>query len=192
VRVAALGAAEVLRGLGAEVREVRLPPLADFNATNWLIMLSEAYAIHESSLRARWRDYGNVLRARLALGATFTAADYIQAQRRRRALCAEVADAMRDFDLLLTAAMPMEARPIERVTKWGGIEAAGLTDPFNITGQPAVAVCAGFGEGELPVSVQLAGRPFEDATALRAAHAFERATEWRGRRPAVATLTGGR
>ncbi|MBX6375497.1 MAG: hypothetical protein IRZ13_14855, partial [Acetobacteraceae bacterium] len=49
-------------------------------------------------------------------------------------------------------------------------------------------VGAGFGEGGLPVGVQIVGRPFEDATVLRAAHAFERATEWRQRRPALAAL----
>ena len=55
-----------------------------------------------------------------------------------------------------------------------------------MTGQPAMSVCTGFGEGGLPVSMQLIGRPFEDATVLRAAHTYERATAWRDRRPALA------
>jgi aspartyl-tRNA(Asn)/glutamyl-tRNA(Gln) amidotransferase subunit A len=55
--------------------------------------------------------------------------------------------------------------------------------PFNVTGQPVIAVCTGHGEGGLPVGAQIAGRPFEDATVLRAAHTFERATAAMRRRP---------
>jgi aspartyl-tRNA(Asn)/glutamyl-tRNA(Gln) amidotransferase subunit A len=77
------------------------------------------------------------------------------------------------------------------MTKWASFEAPNFTFPFNVTGQPAMTVCAGFGAGGMPVGVQLAGQPFEDALVLRAAHAFERATEWRGRRPRAAMLDGG-
>jgi aspartyl-tRNA(Asn)/glutamyl-tRNA(Gln) amidotransferase subunit A len=191
VQGAVIGAAEVLRSLGAEVREVQLPSLLDFNAVGWLILMAEAYAIHEPWLRTRWRDYGEFLRERLAVAATVPAADYLQAQRRRREMCARVAAVMRDCDLLLTASQPAEARPIEQMTKWASFEAPNFTFPFNVTGQPAMTVCAGFGEGGMPVGVQFAGRPFEDATVLRAAHAFERATEWRRRRPVAAALQGG-
>jgi aspartyl-tRNA(Asn)/glutamyl-tRNA(Gln) amidotransferase subunit A len=59
--------------------------------------------------------------------------------------------------------------------------------PFNVTGQPALSVCAGFGEGGLPVAIQLVGRPFADATVLAAGHAYESAHGWRASRPALAT-----
>jgi aspartyl-tRNA(Asn)/glutamyl-tRNA(Gln) amidotransferase subunit A len=154
--------------------------------------MAEAHAVHEPWLRTRWRDYGEFLRGRLAVAASVSAADYVQAQRRRRALCGAVAGAMREFDLLLTASQPAEAPPFERVTKWASFEAPNFTTPFNLTGQPAMTVRAGSGEGGLPVGVQIAGRPFEDALVLRAAHAFERATAPRGApRPPMATLSGG-
>ncbi len=188
MRKAVEHAAETLRGLGASVEEVRLPSLHDFNAAGWLILAAEAYAVHEEWLRTRLRDYGEILRERLALASLITAGDYVQAQRRRRELCAAVAAVMARCDLLLTAAQPGEARPIGQVGKWASFETPGLTMPFNLTGQPAAVVGAGFGEGGLPVGVQIVGRPFEDATVLRAAHAFERATEWRQRRPALAAL----
>jgi aspartyl-tRNA(Asn)/glutamyl-tRNA(Gln) amidotransferase subunit A len=57
--------------------------------------------------------------------------------------------------------------------------------PFNVTGQPAMTVCGGFGEGGLPVGIQLAAKPFEEALLLRACHAFEAATPWRERRAAM-------
>ncbi|MBU8543179.1 MULTISPECIES: amidase [Roseomonadaceae] len=174
--------AEVLRAEGAEIREVTLPPLAEFHAAGWLILMSEAHAVHEPWLRSRFRDYGEILRERLALAALVTAADYLQAQRRRRQLCQQVAAAMADLDLLLTAAQPAEAPRIEDVPKFASLETPGLTIPFNLTGQPALTVCTGFGAGGLPVGAQLIGRPFEDAMVLRAGHAFERATNWRARR----------
>ena len=93
---------------------------------------------------------------------------------------------MLDCDLLLTAAQASEAPPIDKVSKFASLEAPGLTIPFNLTGQPAMTVCTGFGEGGLPVGAQIIGRPFEDAVVLRAGHAFERATTWRQRRPALA------
>jgi Asp-tRNA(Asn)/Glu-tRNA(Gln) amidotransferase A subunit family amidase len=66
--------------------------------------------------------------------------------------------------------------------KWSILEQPSFTIPFNVTGQPAMSVCAGFGALGLPVSIQPAGKPFAEATLLRAAHAFEQATQWRNQR----------
>ena len=66
------------------------------------------------------------------------------------------------------------------------MEKPGFTMPFNLTGLPAISVCSGFGEGGLPVSIQLVGKAFQEATVLRAAHAYETATGWRQQRPAMA------
>jgi aspartyl-tRNA(Asn)/glutamyl-tRNA(Gln) amidotransferase subunit A len=179
--------AEVLRAAGAVVRDVTLPPLQDFHATGWLLLIAEAHAVHEPWLRTRFHDYGEIMRERLALAALVSAADYVQAQRRRRELGAAVTAAMQDCDLLLTAAQPAEAPLITGVAKFASLLAPGLTIPFNLTGQPALALCTGFGEGGMPVGAQIIGRPFEDALVLRAGHAFERATAWRSRRPALAS-----
>ena len=178
--------ADTLKGLGAEVVDVQLPTLQEFNAPGWLILMSEAHAVHEPWLRTKFRDYGEFLRERLAMAAIVTAADYIQAQRRRRELCNAVAKVMQSCDLIITAAQPSEARPIEQMTKWASFEGPNFTMPFNLTGQPGLTLCTGFGEGGLPVGAQIIGRHFEDATVLRAGHAYERATTWRARRPALA------
>ena len=178
--------ARTLEGLGAVVEDVTLPPLQDFNAAGWLILAADAFAVHEPWLRTKYREYGEYLRERLALAATISAADYLQAQRRRRELCEAVAKVMQRCDLLLTAAQASEAPPITAPGKWTSFEVANFTIPFNLTGQPALTVCAGFGENGLPVGAQLISRPFEDATVLRAGHAYEQATTWRARRPAMA------
>ena len=55
--------------------------------------------------------------------------------------------------------------------------------PFNVAGYPAISVCSGFGEGGLPVAIQLVGKPFQEPTVLRVADAFEKATEFRNKHP---------
>lgn len=186
VRRGIADAEQVFAGLGATVRDVTLPPMADFQASGWVILIAEAYAVHEPWLKTRFNEYGELLRDRVALGGLLRASDYVQAVRRRRILCRQVAAAMQDVDLLLCAAAPAEAPEIDAVPKWTTLEKPSFTIPFNVTGQPAMSVCTGFGEKGLPLAMQLIGRPFQDATVLRAAHAYERATTWRDRRPAMA------
>lgn len=177
--------AEVLRTEGAGIVEVTLPPLRDFHAACWVVLMAEALAVHQPWLRTRFREYGRILRERLSIAALITGTDYVQAQRRRRELCEAVAAAMQACDLLVTAGQPAEAPPIESLGTWATLQGPNFTAPFNVTGQPVVSVCTGYGEGGLPVGAQIAARPFEDALALRAGHAFERATaQWR-RRPAL-------
>ena len=93
---------------------------------------------------------------------------------------------MQGYDLVLTASAAAEAPEITDVPKWGNFVRPGFTLPFNVTGQPALSVCAGYGEGGLPLSIQIAGKPFADATVLAAGHAYETAHAWRQRRPALA------
>jgi len=176
-------AAQKYAELGCTVRVVTLSPLADWAACGVTIMLSEAYAIHEDNLRRRFTDYGEIFRDRMALAGLITAADYIQALRRRRELVDELDRAMTDLDLVMTAAAPSEAPPIEEVPKFGIMSAPSLTMPFNVTGNPAMSVCCGYTGTGLPLSFQIVGKRFQDATVLRAAHAYEQATPWRDRRP---------
>jgi Asp-tRNA(Asn)/Glu-tRNA(Gln) amidotransferase A subunit family amidase len=184
-QAAIAAAAQTFEGLGCTVREVTLSPLADWAACGMAIMQSEAYAIHEANLRARFTDYGEIFRDRMALAGLVTGADYVQALRRRRELIGELDRAMADLDLVMTAAAPGEAPPIDSVPKFAILERPSLTIAFNVTGSPAMSVCCGYTESGLPLSFQLVGKRFADATVLRLAHAYEQATPWRGRRPAL-------
>jgi aspartyl-tRNA(Asn)/glutamyl-tRNA(Gln) amidotransferase subunit A len=176
-------AVKVFEDLGCSVRELRLSPLAEWAACGVLIMLTEAYAIHEATLRERFGDYGELFRDRMALAALISGGDYVQAVRRRRELAAEFATAMADLDLVLTAATPSEAPAIDAVGKFATFERPMLTMPFNVTGTPAMSVCCGYSAAGLPLAFQLVGKPFDEATVLRAAHAYEKATAWRSVRP---------
>ena len=185
--VAALEAAvAVYKGLGAEIVEIRLSPLADWTATGMLIMLTEAYAIHEDKLKTVPELFGEKLRMRLLLAAAISGADYVQALRRRRELCAELAEAFRGVDLMLTGATPGPAPRIEEIGIYTLFQRPLLTMPFDVSGSPALATRAGFSASGLPLSLQLIGRPFDEATVLAAGHAYETATDWASVRPAMA------
>jgi aspartyl-tRNA(Asn)/glutamyl-tRNA(Gln) amidotransferase subunit A len=178
-------AAKKFEEMGASVREITLSPLAEWGACGVLIMMAEAYAIHEANLRTRFTDYGEIFRDRMALAGLFTAADYVQATRRRRELIDELDRAMSGLDLVMTAAAASEAPKIDEVPKFAILERPSLTMPFNVTGSPAMSVCCGYSGAGLPLSFQIVGKRFADATVLRAADAYEHATPWRDRRPAL-------
>jgi aspartyl-tRNA(Asn)/glutamyl-tRNA(Gln) amidotransferase subunit A len=175
-----------LRGLGAEIREVSLSPLQDWGACGSLISITERAAAYDEWARTRLGDFSERVQRRLMLGALVSGVDYVQAVRRRRELRAELRAVMADLDVVLTASQPAEAPKIDEVPAWDSLAAPSFTMPFNVAGYPAVTVCAGFGEGDLPVAIQLVGKPFQEAIVLRVADAFEKASAFRDRRPALA------
>ncbi len=178
----------VLRKLGAKLVPVKLPPHADWDACCRVILYAEAYAIHERDLAERPDKYAAITRTRLMAGQKITAADYIQALRWRRQLCTTYAKAMDGLDALVTACSLATAPPIEEMAKPPFFSTRGklVMAPFSLTGAPALSVCCGYAANGLPLALQIAGAPFADATVLRVGHAYESATPWRERRPALA------
>jgi aspartyl-tRNA(Asn)/glutamyl-tRNA(Gln) amidotransferase subunit A len=176
-------AAKLFRELGAEVSEIRLPPLQDFAACGQVIMVAEAYAVHERWLQQRPEDYGARGRERLLAGAGLSAADYIQAVRWRLELRDRTAAAFRGIDLALTASSFDPACRIDDDAALAKTYARQARLPFNVTGQPALVIPAGFAESGLPLSLQLVGHPFAEATLYRAAAAYEDETGWTRRHP---------
>jgi aspartyl-tRNA(Asn)/glutamyl-tRNA(Gln) amidotransferase subunit A len=179
-------AVALFRNQGASVRDITLSPLMEYHACGFLILLVEAYAVHEPWLTTRFHEYGELFRDRVALAGFVRGVDYVQAIRRRQELCLEMAAAMADVDVVITAAQPGEAALIAEVPKWLMLDKPNFTIPFNVTGYPAMSVCTGYGVGGLPVAMQIAAKPFCEPTLFRVAHAYESATSWRERRPAMA------
>ena len=107
----------------------------------------------------------------------------MQAQRLRRQLIAETRKRMEGFDVLLTATVPTVGPVVETMTLSSVLASRGITSAFNTLGWPALALCCGFTEAGLPLSLTIAGKPFDETTVLRVADAYERATPWRRRRP---------
>ncbi len=178
-------ALSVFRSLGATVSDVTVSPLQDWHACGSLISITERAAAYEEWARTRLSDFSERVQRRLHLGALVSGVDYVQAVRRRRELRSELQAAMRELDVVITAGAPGEAPRMDAIPKWDLFDKPNFTMPFNVTGYPAMCVCSGFGPGNLPVSVQIVGKPFQDAIVLRVGDAFEKATESRSRRPAL-------
>ena len=178
----------IWRDQGAEIVELVMPSLFEYQAATFVIMFSEAFALHEPWMRTRSNDYGELLHDRLVIGALMSSADYVQALRRRHELCVITAKAAMDVDVLVTAGAPAEAPRIDSVPQWGDLLKPNFNNPFNMTGWPAMCVCSGFGEGGLPVAVQIAAKPFQEALLLQVADALEKAIDSRARRPSVSAV----
>jgi aspartyl-tRNA(Asn)/glutamyl-tRNA(Gln) amidotransferase subunit A len=172
---------DALRAAGAVVEDIQLPPYAVFNACGRVILMAEAYAIHEADMRTRLADYGEFTQQRFILGATLTAADLVQAFRARRELTDAVNGALGHYDALLTASALAVAPRFDAVPDANRSAIAPMqTIPFNVTGHPAMSVPTGKGEGGLPLSLQVVGRPFDEATVFRIGRTIEQSTGWDG------------
>jgi aspartyl-tRNA(Asn)/glutamyl-tRNA(Gln) amidotransferase subunit A len=179
-----------LRDLGAQVEELSLPLMNYVPGASLAIMTAESYAVHERFLRERAHEYGADVRLRLLMGAMVSASQYLKAQRFRRLLCEQTAEAMKRLDVLVAPTTPIPATSLgqELITIGNKQIAVGtclsrLTRPANLTGLPAISVPCGFSTEGLPLGLQIIGRPFEEATVLRVAHAYQATTEWHRRRP---------
>ena len=186
VRSALDDAIEVFRRLGAVCENVRLAPLRDYYDVKIVIAESELFSVHRANLVKRPGDFGADFLARSLPAVLFDASDYVEAQRRRRQLLDAMQPVYERFDVFLTAGAPAPAPRLDAHRTVAFWERPNLTTPFNVTGGPALAMCCGFSSAGLPLGLQIAGRPFDETTVLRAAHAYEQATPWRARRPRLA------
>lgn len=180
-------AIHALRSLGCTVKDLKLPTLRDFTDAKTPITLAEIYAIHEHDLKTRPEEFGRSLRWRIMPGALVRAEDYVQGMRWRAELTAQVLALFDDVDLIVTAGSfgPAPLLADEDPPTFLGAYPPSITVPFNLTGMPALALCNGFDGAGLPLSMQIAGAPFDDARVLALGAAFERATTHRTNRPSI-------
>lgn len=179
VRNRVLEAIEALGNAGAEIREVSLKQLDAARAAQAITIYAEAGTAHRRLLETRSAEYGPSVRCRFVQGLFVSAADYLDAQRARRVVRAALLETFREVDALLTPACPIPAPRIDQQR----VNVDGLVAPpqyflvrnnglFNITGLPALSVPCGLAAG-LPVGLQIAGRPWDEATILRVARVVE-------------------
>ena len=176
-------ALDVLAGLGAVVEEARIRPPQDYYDVKIVIGKSELYATLEKELRERPGDFGVDFLSRTVPACLYRAVDYIQAQRQQRRILQEMHAVYAQYDALVTVAALAPAMRLDAHRIGEPWETPNVTTPFNVTGSPALALCNGYSAAGLPLSLQIVGRPFDEATVLRIGDAYERATEWRVRRP---------
>lgn len=180
--------AEQLRDLGAVVEEIKLPPLRDYVDCKTVISLGELFAIHEREMKTRPQDFGRSLRQRVLAGSLVRAEDYVQALRWRTELARRTFAAFRRCDLLVTAGWLTEAEPNDPSGADFFRTRLLITMPFSLVGNPALCLPCGFSAKGLPLALQIAGRPFDEAAVLRAGDAYQRSTDWHRRQPSLGQL----
>jgi len=183
-----------LREAGARLVDVELDLFDRFGTIQQAMQFVEAASVHAGWLRTRLAEYGPDVRARLLAGLFLPSTTYTLGQRARRLAYASFERALQGLDVLAAPTMPVTSPRIgeETVELDGAVIAYRLAlipfnSPWSLVGAPVVSVPAGFVDG-LPVGLALVGRRFGEATVLRAAHAFQRVTDWHERRPALATV----
>ncbi|MBI4240569.1 MAG: amidase, partial [Candidatus Rokubacteria bacterium] len=182
-------AATVFESLGCHVEAVN-PGWENPEEIFGTLVAAETFAALADKIDA-WRDQMDPPLVRfLERGRSVTAVEYLRASHRRAGYWEEVQSFLARFDLLLTptlAVSPFAVGTIwpreiagQRVSPLGWLA---FTYPFNLTGQPAASVPAGFTADGLPVGLQIVGKRFGDRTVLAASAAFEAARPWASRRP---------
>jgi aspartyl-tRNA(Asn)/glutamyl-tRNA(Gln) amidotransferase subunit A len=181
-------AVERLGALGATVVEVEIPHYAEALVAAMITCVSESLAYHRQDLRTRPEDYFRANRSMYPLGACFTGADYVQAQRVRRVAQGSLAGVFADVDLIATPGAVRVAPTYDRILAGGTLDVLdGVhTMYWDAVGNPALVVPMGFNADGLPLSLQLAARPFEEQLLVRAGDAYQQATDWHLRVPPLA------
>ena len=178
-------AVRVLASLGALVEEIDLGDLQPYLDCKTLISTAELYAVHEKNMKAHPEWFSRSLRERVLGGALMRAEDYVHAMQWRAELARKLLAPYQRFDILATAGwlgLPVEAKQ-EGSDFFKRLRL--ITMPFSLSGNPAIVVPSGFSKSGLPMSFQLAGKPFDEATVLRCADAYQRATDWHRRVPVL-------
>jgi aspartyl-tRNA(Asn)/glutamyl-tRNA(Gln) amidotransferase subunit A len=176
-----------LQNSGARLEEVNISSLSYATIANSVIMLAEAFSYHQKTLQLEPQKYGQVAYDCFVLGGTYTSSDYQIAMRARSHIRREYAEVMRGVDLIATPSMATAAGdaqydllPLLTVPNFMG--------PMNQTGMPAISVPSGFTRDGLPIGLQLAGKPFEEAKVLNAAHIYQTQADLMDKRPWVDQL----
>ena len=195
VRDAVIAAAGVLSELGAEVRDVSLPLSVNCGVAIRTITHVERVSLHPEWLRERPQDYHHNTRVSFSTANLIPAPVYYKAQKVRAMVRREVLGALEEVDVLIqpTSAAPagvmsMDGTVASKEQAKQALHRGGYTGPYSLTGTTAMSILCGFsseGDGGLPLALQIAGRPFDEATVLRVGHAYEQATPWHNRLPPI-------
>jgi len=181
-------AIDQLKALGARIETVKVPTLHLATIANAVIYYNEFWAAHRSSAAEVLQTGAAQRRARIYLGLLTNSSDYIQAQRIRSRCRAELAEV---FERVECLALPNQAGPAPRVEDVGPIDTLfkhvvpEFHGPFNLTGLPTLSVPCGFSENNLPIALQIVGKPFDEVTVLRAGYAYQQQMKWYEKRPAL-------
>jgi aspartyl-tRNA(Asn)/glutamyl-tRNA(Gln) amidotransferase subunit A len=176
---------------GAIVIDVSIPELDVVTTAVLTILLAEASAVHRDWIRTRAHDYDPATRIMLELGELLPGTHYVMAQQVRHVVRDAVKNTFRAYELdaLFSPTLPITTVPIEELSVARETNEAPMqsllhhTPVGNLTGLPALTAPCGFDRTGLPIGYQLIGRPFEEATLISVAHAYEKNHEWETMKP---------
>jgi aspartyl-tRNA(Asn)/glutamyl-tRNA(Gln) amidotransferase subunit A len=185
-----------LKEQGVSVDDVSIPLLTSAAAVTRAILAVESASLHHGWLRTRLHEYDHNVQIDFLTGAIIPAQLYYKAQKIRGLIRQQVLDGLQKVDVL---ALPSSSEPAPLLPQGAGLKSKdearqrmsgrrSLTGVFNLANVPALSVPCGFVsvEGkELPIGLQLVGRPFDDGLLLKVAHTHEQATPWHTRRPPI-------
>jgi aspartyl-tRNA(Asn)/glutamyl-tRNA(Gln) amidotransferase subunit A len=186
------GALAELAEQGAELVDVTIPYYGEVVAACMITMLSEAFAYHRNDLQSRWGDYYERTRGILGWAALIQSEDYVQAQRVRRVGQQALTEVFATVDVVATptasVGAPAEADFASTDQAFGNLMTKVHTFYWDAVGNPVLVVPMGATAAGLPLSLQLAGRPFDEATLLRVGRTYQRATTWHTATPELAAV----
>jgi aspartyl-tRNA(Asn)/glutamyl-tRNA(Gln) amidotransferase subunit A len=189
VRHATVQAITLLGELGAVIEEVSIP-LGIHARTISTGLRVEAPATYWELLRNRLQEIGHDNRIGYLVGSILPAQAYYKAQRLRALLRQQVLEALERVDVLALptagiAAPKVEPDPIVDSKEKANRNSAVLTPMFSLASVPALSICCGFTSENLPIGLQIGGKPFDEETVLKVAYAYEQNTPWRDRKPPI-------
>jgi aspartyl-tRNA(Asn)/glutamyl-tRNA(Gln) amidotransferase subunit A len=189
---AALG---VLKKITASQQDIA-PLATDGSYSSWMdpyvaIITAEAFAYHKDYIEMSPQLYQPATLKRLRVGSEVTATKYIQSRREMDQLRRSIVHAFENVDVLITPTVRIP--PFTIVDLQSDLDSVRTkelamlhnTRVLNLTGLPTISIPCGFTSSGLPVGMQITGRPGDEPTILRLAHAYERATDWHKREPAL-------
>ena len=179
--------------LGAAVSHVDIPLIAQSAAISTAVTYGDVSGVHREGIDNRLKEYDYNIQLRLLAGAILPAQAHQKAVRLRHMLRQQIFDALEQVDVLV---MPTSSIPASPIPEKAGVESKeafmemlggrrSFTAPFNLASVPALSINCGFTSDDLPVGLQIAGKPFAESMVFRVAHAYEQATNWNTRRPPV-------
>ncbi len=193
VRSAIEAAIGQLGELGASIQEVSIPSVEKAGAVSKGITDMEGAAVHYQGLRDHANEYDHNTRVRLLTAILTPAQVYYKAQKLRAIIRQDVLDTLEQVDVIVLPTSPAPAPPLPDAPGITSLEDArsrifgvrNFTGPFNLAGTPALSIPCGFTSDNLPIALQIVGRPMADGLVMRVGHAYQQATDWHTRRPPI-------
>jgi aspartyl-tRNA(Asn)/glutamyl-tRNA(Gln) amidotransferase subunit A len=168
-------ALRVLESLGATTETLRLRGIREYCDVWSLIEAPETFSVQREALADRPGDFGRVFHERTLIACLMQGSDYVDAQRVRARMVDEMRAVWEKYDVLVTAGAGPAPMLDPKLSAWPSLN---RFSPFALLGGPAIVVPSGYSDDGLPLSLQLAAKPFDDARLLAVAHAYEQATLW--------------